>query len=373
MTHLPDISELVISMEDVIEKLNAILTDSIILRADFSIESLSSSLEILTGFAPNELTGKKFDSLSTEKNLNSILRDRLKQGYFENLSTCLITKSRTRIRVSISGFYLGLISEINGFVILKIKPAEDVLRLKKELSSQRQELDSFIYRTAHDLRGPLATIKGLINLLKLRKDNEEVDELTMLIEVHANKLDDRLFKLLYLANVNSMQKNTIGSLCFKTLHVTLQKLLDDNCQLEKSMFNFSAPEEDLSGVNEQVITHLISNVFLYIISLPVASIANDAEVEIDAQFKIKNGQLDITITSIGFLIEEHVQNIIVQPTTLYNDLLSHPFLFNYYVALKNAAQLNSSLTVSFTNNIEQKLQVSVPLQNSVTQPDVSLN
>ena len=373
MTHLPDISELVISMEDVIEKLNAILSDSIILRADFTIESLSSSLETLTGFTPNELTGKKFDSLCTEKNLNATLRDRLKQGYFENLSTCLVTKSHTRIRISISGFYLGLISEINGFIILKIKPVEDILHLKKELSSQRQELDSFIYRTAHDLRGPLATIKGLVNLLKLRKDNEEVDELTMLIEVHANKLDDRLFKLLYLANVNSMQKNTNGSLCFKTLHVTLQKLLDDNCQLEKSVFSFSAPEEDLSGVNEQVITHLISNIFLYIISLPVASITNDDDVVIDAQFKITNGQLDITVCATGYLIEDHVQSIIVQPTTLYNDLLSHPFLFNYYVALKNAAQLNSPLAVSFANNTKQKLQLSVPFQYGAIQPDASLN
>ncbi|MCW5909485.1 MAG: hypothetical protein KIT62_00335 [Cyclobacteriaceae bacterium] len=362
MIYTPEISELVISMNDVIEKLNSILTDSIILRADFTIESLSGSLEGLTGFAPNELTGKKLSTLCPDKSLDTTLKAKLKQGYFDNVPACLVTKSGIRIRISISGFYLGLISEINGFIILKIKPAEDILRLKKELSTQKQELDSFIYRTAHDLRGPLATIKGLVNLLKLRKDDEEVDELTSLIEVHANKLDDRLFKLLYIANVNNLPRNTKDNICFVSLHKTLIKVLEDNCQLEKSVFNFHAPPGDLTGVNEYLVTQLISNIFLYIISLPVAGIAEDSQVIIDTHIREKDNQLEISIKACGFMIEEEVQRVIAQPTTLYNDLLSHPFLFNYYVAIRNAAQLNATLAVKFASYTEQELKLAVPVQ-----------
>lgn len=363
MIHSTDISELVISMTDVIEKLNSILTDSIILRTDFTIESLSVSLEALTGFAPTELTGKGLSSLCPDKKLTATLKDKLKQGYFDNTPACLVTKYGIKLRITISGFYLGLISEINGFIIIKIKAAEDVLRLKKEISSKRHELDSFIYRTAHDLRGPLATIKGLVNLLKLRKHDGEVDELTSLIEVHANKLDDRLFKLLYIANVNNLPRNTKSTINFETLHNTLKKILQDNCQLEKSIFTFHAPPDDLAGVNEYIVTQLISNIFLYIISLPVASIADEVNISINAHLQVKNNQLEICVQASGFMIEEHTQTVIEQPTSLYNDLLSHPFLFNYYVAMKNASQIGATLNIAFTSNTQQELRMVVPIQS----------
>lgn len=332
------------------------------MKMDFTIESLSTGLESLTGFAPNELTGKPLASLCPDKNLVSSLQAKLKHGYFDQVSTYLVPKAGQSIQISISGFYLGLISDINELIILKVKPAEDVLRLKQELSSQRQEMDSFIYRTAHDLRGPLATIKGLVNLLKLRKHDGEVDELTSLIEVHANKLDDRLFKLLYLANVNNLPKDTKRVVRFERLHQTLIKLREDNCQLKHSVLKFQAPEEDLHGVNEYLLTQLISNIFLYIFSQPVASISENSDLTVSAIFEVKESQLEIRIVSSGFMIEDHLQDVIAQPSTLYNNLLTYPFLFNYYVAIKNAAQLNASLAVKFITHTKQELRVIVPIQ-----------
>src|SRR5690606_25604869 len=108
-------------------------------------------------------------------------------------------------------------SDINGYIILKVKVLEDSTFLKKELITKKRELDSFIYRTAHDLRGPIATIKGLVNLLKMRNSEHEVDELTSLIEIHANKLDDRLFKLLYVADNTKDPEKCEGIVDFASL------------------------------------------------------------------------------------------------------------------------------------------------------------
>ena len=51
--------------------------------------------------------------------------------------------------------------------ITSIKQYEQLLeKNNNELTKVNAQLDSFIYRASHDLRGPLATMKGLIHLLK---------------------------------------------------------------------------------------------------------------------------------------------------------------------------------------------------------------
>jgi signal transduction histidine kinase len=353
-------------MTEMIGKLNSILTDSFVLKMDFSIETLGKDLEGWMEYSSQELSGESLARICVQENLHELLKDRLKAGYFDHIAAILVTKSGQPLSVTISGFYLGLISEINGYIILKIKLIENSSILREELSSKKRELDSFIYRTAHDLRGPLATIKGLVNLLKLRETDCEVDELTSLIEVHANKLDDRLFRLLYLADVDDSPENFKGSLHFPALEMTLRKLLQDNCQLDKSIFRFNAPANDLPGVNEHHVSKLISNIILYIISLPVASVTKQNEIVVSIEFVAIYQWLHVRIKADGFLTSGKIQEAILQPTFLYNDLLTYPLLFNYYVAQKEAMQLNAVFRIEFDSEKEQLLELSIPLNYMLT-------
>lgn len=60
-----------------------------------------------------------------------------------------------------------------------------------ELRKINQELDTFVFRTSHDLRAPLASSLGLIELLKLETDkSESVSELVKLQESALNSMDD---------------------------------------------------------------------------------------------------------------------------------------------------------------------------------------
>jgi|GEM_PF-944676 hypothetical protein len=353
-----------ISMEDIIGRLGSFFTDSVILRMNYEIEALGTDVESMIGFTSSHLAGKPFWGICNDPGIRGTVEEQIRQGYFEGLVTNLLTHSNEPVTVTLSGFYLGLISDINGYIVLKVKVVEDTSFLKNELVTKKRELDSFIYRTAHDLRGPIATIKGLVNLLKMRQDEGEVDQLTHLIELHANKLDDRLFKLLYVADCSD-DDYCNGILSFETLKQVLQTTLKDNFQVGNTTFSFVFSGQKVPYINESRLTRLLNNILLYIVGLPIATIPTQNETVITIALEPSANNLDVQVFAKGFLVSDEIVAIINHPTYLYNDILNHPFLFNYYVAHREAAQLNATLRVNFIQTDEQFLHLVVPLNFSL--------
>jgi signal transduction histidine kinase len=59
---------------------------------------------------------------------------------------------------------------LNDEITIRIEAEENTQRTNKELSKRNTELDNFVYSVSHDLRAPIASVLGLINLAK--KDTE---------------------------------------------------------------------------------------------------------------------------------------------------------------------------------------------------------
>lgn len=60
----------------------------------------------------------------------------------------------------------------------------------EELTKINAELDRFVYSASHDLRAPLMSIKGLLNMIKVDPDEANVDQYLELIEKSVDKLDN---------------------------------------------------------------------------------------------------------------------------------------------------------------------------------------
>ncbi|MCW3082710.1 MAG: hybrid sensor histidine kinase/response regulator [Bacteroidetes bacterium] len=65
----------------------------------------------------------------------------------------------------------------------------------KKLLEANHELKTFIYRASHDIRGPLSSMKGLINVAKLEK-GDDLNSLIKMMDVSAEKLDKILIDLI---------------------------------------------------------------------------------------------------------------------------------------------------------------------------------
>lgn len=63
-------------------------------------------------------------------------------------------------------------------------------RLVTELSDRNYELDQIMYKTSHDIRAPLTSILGLLQLAKQEQDLDKLHEYHHYIENRVSKLDD---------------------------------------------------------------------------------------------------------------------------------------------------------------------------------------
>lgn len=89
--------------------------------------------------------------------------------------------------------------------ITERKRAERMLKDSEEkLKETNQELNTFIYRASHDLRGPLSTVKGLTNLGLMEIKDETSIKYFELISDRINRLDSILKDLINIVEITEV-------------------------------------------------------------------------------------------------------------------------------------------------------------------------
>jgi len=125
------------------------------------------------------------------------------------------------------------------------KKTQDKLNLTlQELSDRNFELDQIVYKISHDLRSPLTTILGLINVIK--EDKSDSDNYINLIESRINKLDEFIKSMLSYATTSRSEIHQ------EAIHLNqlINQCLDDISHLD----NFSNIEIKLNiSKNSQII------------------------------------------------------------------------------------------------------------------------
>jgi PAS domain S-box-containing protein len=171
------------------------------------------------GYTPNnirELTTQDIthpDDFLAEQALMRKLWSGEIEGY--DIEKRMLTKDGKEIWVSVSAtllndsnnkpeFGLGIIEDITERKLAQ----EQLQETLKTLEERNFELDQFVYRTSHDLRSPLNSILGMVNLMKLDSDEQMLPEYINRIEGRINRLDDFINSMLsYSRNSRAELKN----------------------------------------------------------------------------------------------------------------------------------------------------------------------
>jgi PAS domain S-box-containing protein len=185
--------------------------------------------------------------------------------------------------------------------ITQQKRAEEMLRhTLKELKRRNHELDNYVYKVSHDLRAPLVSILGLINLTKMENEPSSVKHYLSLIENRVNKLDDFIKSVLnHSKTLNSEIK--IVRINFSSIVSNCIEELRYLPNLEKLRISVNV-NEDIEFYSDEV---RIAIVFKNFISNAIKFLNPFAEMSfLDFNIEVTEQRAKIVIEDNGSGIEE---------------------------------------------------------------------
>lgn len=107
-----------------------------------------------------------------------------------------------------------------GIDIVEQKQSEKKLKSQfQELQKRNHELDQFVYSVSHDLRAPLASVLGLINIASLENPPEHLKKYLEMIKGRINRLDS------FIKDILNYSRNTRLEIAKE--EVDFQKLLNE--------------------------------------------------------------------------------------------------------------------------------------------------
>ena len=172
------------------------------------------------------------------------------------------------------------------------------LRLSNEqLINSRKELDSFLYRTSHDIRGPIATLIGLANLAKIESKDEIITSYLEKINITADRLNIIISRLTNISQINSQPLDIKSVDFYSTLNEILEEL---NLAKNKISFRLTGDLPIHIKTDKILLKIILSNILENSFKFH-DGYENAQHVELEVQ---QNGSLEFIITDNGVGIDK---------------------------------------------------------------------
>jgi signal transduction histidine kinase len=349
-----DITKSLISSDDLFSILLAIFPDTIFLNLQFNILSLGGSIAADLGYSERELEGSSIQVLSDE--LPTVIGHRLLNGYFEEEKFHVRTKDGEQLMAGLSGFYTGLLTDVNGFIVLRFRNLDGVKSFYKKLEAKTDELDQFIYQAAHSLRGPLATIKGLTRIGKAEgsHDKGEMEYIVNQIGVFSEMLDEQLHRLTFLAEVDKEEQEP-REMDFTKIDGKLRETVEQHSPDRVVNFTSSFEANSFHKTNDALLCSLLINLFSFLVSQPKKS-----ENNLRLELFVDETSTEILIRLHGFSFSEEKRKILADEAHSYAELLRRPDMLFCYAAHKILVKMHGGISFNFLSNEDQVVIIYFP-------------
>ncbi|MDX1904817.1 MAG: hybrid sensor histidine kinase/response regulator [Thermonemataceae bacterium] len=209
------------------------------------------------------------------------------------------------------------------------------------LQKTNYELDRFIYRAAHDLRGPIANLLGLINLTKIEEDLHTIKHYNQLKEHTVKRMDSFIHDIVdYSGNIRlGLEKN----------HIDFQVVVDNVIKQNEFLPNFTKikkevwVEQSTEFVNDKnrlevILNNLIRNAIRF-------SVDTDREPFLRVEVRSGEEKAVISVIDNGEGIEPEYQDKIFEMFFRAGDNSRDASGLGLFIVKDILAKIGGSITV----------------------------
>ncbi|ABG60270.1 PAS domain-containing sensor histidine kinase [Cytophaga hutchinsonii] len=238
----------------------------IVLSSDFKIKFISPAIKKMLGYEIDSVLGEnsnKFIEFRDRVMIKEVLKNHGITYAINDLK--LIHKNGQIIHCEVNAVNFLNDPLING-IIVNCHDISKRIQTENELINTNYELDSFVYKVSHDLKAPLRSMLGLINLSQ-KENTEDTVKLYLDMMVRSIHNMDIFIKDLTQFSRNSRMEVIKESIDFKELITKIENNLkyDDNARFISFERNISQQSLFYSDPNrvETIVSNLLSNAYKY--------------------------------------------------------------------------------------------------------------
>jgi len=259
-------------------------------------------------------------------------------------------------------FILIIISAVSLYYSIMVKKLmisrQEIVETNKNLVITNIELDKFVYNTTHDLRSPIASLKGLIEVIKSEDDINLIKSYLDLMTQNLDKQDQFISDIIDYSK-NKKQKTSLESL-------SLKKIINDAI----AQFKY------IENVNQITFKKEINLDIIYNNSLRLQIILNNiisnaikyaVETKEKKWISIKTYSLNksciIEIEDNGIGIKKEFQSKIFDMFFVTNS--NKGTGLGLYIVKEAVENLNGNIIVESEINVGSKFTITLPIQEKI--------
>jgi PAS domain S-box-containing protein len=141
----------------------------VLLDSEGNVKQVNRGFELLFGYTITELRGNSLNQFIVPQELESEgndLNSLISAEQVVKIETTRLRRDDESVSVIIYGLPIHLEDKTIGIFGVYVD-ITDQKKIEEELKIRNSELDNFVYKVSHDLRAPLSSVLGLVNLAKM--------------------------------------------------------------------------------------------------------------------------------------------------------------------------------------------------------------
>lgn len=185
-----------------------------------NVERVNHGFELLFGYTITELRGNSLNQFIVPQELEAEgndLNTLISSDQIVRIESIRLRRDDEQIPVIIYGVPVHLEDQAIGIFGVYVDISNQK-KIEDELKVRNSELDNFVYKVSHDLRAPLSSVLGLVNLAQMPGNNDDPATYLKIIGEKVGQLDH------FISDVLSHSKNL--KLDVKTGPIDFQSIVD---------------------------------------------------------------------------------------------------------------------------------------------------